>query len=133
MSDNIDPIVAYLIIRESLNMSPGKIAAQCSHGMKNLMLHYFKAQIVTAKFHDIPNNDTQYIKITSEWLAKNSRTVVLRASDSEWDKIKIVYPGAIVVKDLGLTEVQPYSETCLALWPQLKSSRDKVIKRLQVL
>ncbi len=36
MSD-LDPYVMYIVVRESLNLSPGKVGAQCGHAVEYLM------------------------------------------------------------------------------------------------
>lgn len=139
-----DPIVMYLIVRESLGMSIGKTAAQCAHASQMLLL----------KFHDEYNTwealnvdpisgpicmpEPELLarwRIFDKWLATSFRKVVLRADDKEWLKIKdeILDSNSVVVVDAGLTEIASGSETVIGLWPILKSERSKLIKKLQVL
>lgn len=132
-----DPIVLYLIVREELNMSVGKTAAQVGHGVQYMLLHYFKASVLKAKTHDdsiFPKNEHEHIKLTTEWLGQGSRKVVLKADENEWGHIKAELGNDLfLVKDNGLTELQPGTETVMALNPMRKSTVPNRIKRLQVL
>lgn len=110
-------LVCYLIINESLNMSPGKIPAQTAHGIQLMLCNHFQTPTET----------------TTKWLLGDYKKVVLKADSKEWEKIKIEFPNAFVVKDLGYTEVPNGSETCICLFPMEKSQAPKIIKRLQTL
>lgn len=150
-----DPIVMYLIVRESLDMSIGKTAAQTAHASQMLTLKYFDLKELStsiqrqmnpiinsppegeelAKLKAAYAHISRPISIMGEWLQGSFRKVVLRASDKEWDKISnqlTDYMGVMVV-DAGLTEIAAGSETVIGLWPMRKSQRPKIIQRLQVL
>ena len=136
-----DPIVMYLIIKESLGMSAGKTAAQCSHAACSLVQNYFlqKENIRGAIqsgldiLYDFGFTEESFIMM-QEWFKGSYRKVVLRASDGEFEKVKNLYQEkCVVIIDNGLTEIAAGSETCIGLFPQRKSQRDKVIKRLQAL
>ncbi len=118
-ADQEDPLIMYFVVRESLNMSPGKIAVQVAHSSQMILLHYYKAE---------PSDETMTV-----WLNTSFRKGLLRADDKEWEKIKGSEIRCWVVKDAGLTEVAQGSETVLVLWPMLKSQRPKLIKRLRLL
>ena len=120
-----DPIVCYLIIRESLGMSIGKTAAQAAHGSQMLTLQYMDLK---QKLLDI-----EKISIFEKWINSGIRKVVLKADDKEWVKLKEEFPEAVIIKDHGLTEIEAGSETCIALFPTYKSQRSKLIQRLQTL
>lgn len=150
-----DPIVMYLIVHESLNMSTGKTAAQCAHASQMLTLKYFEMKELSSSIqkrmqpvlNTPPEGDhmerlkTTYttmakpISIMGEWLNSSFRKVVLRANDKEWAKLKeeFKYPNMVIVVDAGLTEIPSGSETVLGLWPMRKSQRSQSISRLQVL
>lgn len=136
MADNDDPIVQYLIVNTSLNMSSGKVCAQCGHAVQHIMLEFFKLEIISAKkkleIH-LPDDLTEHMQLTAEWISHGSRKVVLRADDKEFEKVKEEFgTNCYCVKDEGHTQVAPGSETVIALWPQHKSQVSKTIKRLQV-
>ena len=115
-----DPTVMYLIVRESLNMSLGKTGAQIGHAVGMLHLHYNNSQ------------DIDMISIFKDWQEESFRKIVLRAKDKDWEKLKAELI-CVVVRDAGLTEVEPGSETVIGVWPMKKSDRPKILKRLQVL
>lgn len=145
-----DPIVMYLIVHETLNMSMGKTAAQCAHASQMLTLDYFekkdKSRALQKKIQETTDPDElnvmkgiyaehgRKLSIFGEWLQGSFRKVVLRADDKEWAKIQNDYGGhMIMVVDAGLTEIAPGSETVIGLWPMRKSQAPKTIKKLQVL
>ena len=143
-----DPIVMYLIVRESLGISIGKIGAQCAHASQMLQLKYNQFEKVVTNFDCLENIgvppsfeekkefdlvNSQYV-IFNKWLDSSFRKVVLRADDKEWAKLKETFKdNMVVVIDAGLTELEPGSETVIGLWPMYKSQAPKLLKRLQVL
>lgn len=134
-----DPIIMYLIVRESLNMGVGKTAAQCAHASQMLLLKYLGLQQsfdYTAAAHDEPHMKEAFYSLVTfkTWLDSSFRKVVLKADDKEWAKLKeAMTPMDVVVVDAGLTEIEPGSETVIGLHPVNKSLVSKVVKRLQVL
>lgn len=126
----------YLIVRESLGMGVGKIAAQCAHAAQMLTIKFWELgnseRERFAEQHTIGHQEQDFLQIFSDWLNTSFRKVVLRANDKEWIKLKEI-PNHIVVVDSGLTEVAPNSETVIGLWPMLKSQRTKALTKLQAL
>ena len=130
-----DPIVMYLVVRESLGMGVGKTAAQCAHATQILTLNYIReladdAESILDGTNTIGLNSE--LLIFKNWLNSSFRKVVLRADDKEWEKLKQL-PNHVLVVDSGKTEIAPGSETCIGFWPMLKSERPKLLTRLQAL
>lgn len=126
-------LVVYSLVRESLNMSVGKVAGQCQHAIQYLMqkwnLDYFAS---INNNHEIEKKSNFQIRMCA-WLNSDTHTkVVLGVSDKEWDKLKEEY-DFIYVTDAGKTEIAVGSETVAILYPMLRSERSKVLKRCQVL
>ncbi len=139
-ANQTDPIVMYLIVRESLGMGMGKTAAQCAHAAQMLCMKYTKLQ----QRKVLSNEQIEAKNIYKEWLDGSFRKVVLKADDKEWEKVKAEFSPIqpidefrfqrfVLVVDAGLTEIAPMSETVMGLWPMRKSQVPKLIKRLQVL
>jgi peptidyl-tRNA hydrolase len=148
-----DPIVMYMIVRESLGMSTGKACAQCGHAASLVTFNYMDlqdaARVIRKQleplFQPLPTGKeaavlkAQYaemsrrLSIVGEWRKTGYRKVTLRASDKEWEKVKADYPHDVMVVDAGLTEIPSGSETVIGLWPMRKSEATKTIKKLQVL
>lgn len=135
-STAIDSIVMYLIVRKSLGMSVGKVAAQCGHAVQMLTVNYFDLE------NQARNNPAPVLAhLTSQpplsifeaWLKNDYTKIVLGANENEWEKIKCQLKDIVIVRDNGLTEVAPNTETVIGIPPMLKSSAPKVIKKLQVL
>lgn len=150
-----DPWIMYLIVRESLNMTPGKIAAQVGHAVGIIDVYYmsFVAEIdmmyLSAISEDIfatkiencislPEKERleKFLLPKTEsfeqWKNNSFRKIVLRADDKEWEKAKRQLDCYLVV-DAGLTQVETGSETVIGLWPMLKSSVPPLVKRLRLL
>ena len=129
-----DPIIMYLIVRESLNMSIGKTAAQCAHASQMLLLNHFD---LMQKDHCgwASIEEKNITTIFTEWLDTSFRKVVLKADEKEWIKLKtqLSKEQFVVVVDVGLTELAPQTETVIGIIPMRKSEAPKLIKRLQVL
>lgn len=139
--NQIDPWIMYLIVRETLNMGVGKIAAQTGHAVGIIYEDYesLDKELDFLSFGDqIPEEkkrlkfvDDKCYRFTS-WKGKSFRKIVLKADDKEWEKLKRQLECYLVV-DAGLTEVEAGSETVIALWPMLKSLAPPIIKRLRLL
>jgi len=129
-----DPIIMYLIVRESLGMGAGKIAAQCAHAAQMILLKYMQFEKDEHTNKLLPFSRDKYDIIT-EWLDHSFRKVILGADESKWNKIKteIQEKDRVIVIDAGLTEVEPGSETVIGLIPMHKSNAPKIIKRLKAL
>lgn len=144
--DQEDPIVMYLIVRESLGMGIGKTAAQCAHASQMLQLKFneLEKQLIELEnleqtFGSLNGKENQewdllqpQFYIFSKWLDSSFRKVVLRADDKEWEKLKQL-PNRVVVVDAGLTEIAAGSETVIGFMPMRKSERPKILTKLQVL
>lgn len=134
-----DPIIMYLIVRESLGMGMGKTAAQCAHASQMLLLKHIETD-ADVNWTLVAHGDidekirSERVMLFKSWLNSSFRKVVLKADDKEWAKIKVdLEDGDVVVVDAGLTEVEPGSETVIGMHPMHKSLVGKLIKRLQVL
>lgn len=135
-----DPIVVYVIIRKSLNMGVGKIAAQVHHVAKILMLAF--ARLVNLyeccdwgsgqRVDQLNDKQRALHTITNKWIKSSFRTIILVANDKQWEKLKEEV-NVFVVRDAGLTEVEPGSETVMSTWPMYKSQAPKIIQKLQTL
>jgi len=124
-----DPIIMYLIVRVSLEMSVGKIAAQCGHAVGML----------ESKFNELDRqgfsgwHEPGDLAIYQHWKNNSFRKVVLAGKEKDWEKLKASILQRVVVVDAGLTEITPGSETVIGLWPMHKSQAPKAVQRCQVL
>lgn len=133
-----DPIIMYLVVRTSLEMSIGKTVAQGGHAVQMLQLKYDvlnKTCDWVATSHGEPSAKriAEDVMLYQTWMGKSFRKVVLACKDKDWEKIKAAVPNHVVVVDAGLTEIAAGSETVLGLWPMYKSQAPKAVQRLQVL
>lgn len=144
-SNENDHLVMYFIVRESLNMSLGKTAAQVGHAAQMILLEYFSMKSIqnTILFDSTEEMDEfknklyrmqHWLNDKIDWLENNIkssfRKVILRADEKEWVKIKNELKPIIVV-DAGFTELEPNTETVMVLFPLFKNECPKAIKKLQ--
>jgi len=142
-----DPIVMYLIVRTSLEMSMGKTAAQVGHAVGMLQIKFNEIENRLDELEDIQSTfgsltgsenlefdltHPQYV-VYKEWLDTSYRKVTLACKDKDWEKVKEARLNHVLVIDAGLTEIASGSETVIGLWPMRKSQAPKIIQRLQVL
>jgi PTH2 family peptidyl-tRNA hydrolase len=126
-----DPWVQYIIINKDLEMGCGKIAAQVGHGCGMHILKYKEISNL-AIAHLIGDDRKIKIKNTLHWIEESFRKITKVAHKKEFDKIKeLTEVDCFMVKDAGLTEIEPGSETVLVCWPIKRSQCPKIIHKLQ--
>jgi peptidyl-tRNA hydrolase len=139
--DEQDPIAMYLIVNEELieEMGLGKCSAQVGHAVSMLMLKYHKLDkrydeyIQEVGAYNPFADYNQYV-LWTDWLHNGIRKITLKADRGEWGKLKNEFKETMVlVRDAGLTILEPGSETVIGLPPMKKSQRPKILQRLQVL
>lgn len=108
-------LVQYYIVNKDLNMSTGKIAAQCCHGSMLIALR------------------DQSDKKFQLWKSTAMRKVVLKGTLKEIKKIKELIPNSILIIDNGYTEIEPNSETVLVLPVMTREESRKIVGRLRLL
>jgi peptidyl-tRNA hydrolase len=137
-----DPIVMYLIVRESLNMSMGKTADQVGHAVQLILQDIYQINQYPEYRDPLNDKEHQIIDLFDIWNKSDYRKVVLKADDKEFEKVKQhffscsssdPYLDMVLVKDNGLTEISAGSETVIGLFPMKKSDCPKVVKKLQLL
>lgn len=138
-----DPWCMYLVVRDSLGMSVGKTAAQVGHAVGILYGQFYK---LDKHIQKLMSRTTIRVPLTEDerkelilydefysWQNNSFRKIVLKAKDSQWDRLKNLESAAYVVRDAGLTEIEPGSETVIGFWPMRKSQRANLLRKLQVL
>lgn len=132
--DQEDPWIMYLIVNDDLNMSAGKIAAQVGHavGMMYGYYQYLDSNLEYAACGYGELSDFNGIKSFKSWKNDSFRKVVLKAKNSKWEKLKDQLK-CFVVRDAGLTEIDPGSETVIGVWPMKRSERPNILRKLQTL
>lgn len=123
-----DPIAMYIIVKKSLKMSPGKMAAQVAHGAQMILIRYYEL----LKNDDGSLENFRKCASMGVWIKKSFRKIVLKASDAEFERAKNEL-NCVVVRDAGLTELDPKTETVVCTWPMKKSKCPKFLTRLRVL
>ncbi|MEM3430988.1 MAG: peptidyl-tRNA hydrolase Pth2 [Candidatus Micrarchaeia archaeon] len=110
-----------IVFREDLKIGKGKLAAHAAHAAVTGFLKVEKK-----------NN-----QLTTEWLNSGQKKVILKVkteSDliSLYEKIKNIIPSELI-RDAGLTQVEPGTITCLVIGPWYDEEIDKYTKDLKLL
>src|SRR5690349_11887035 len=93
-SSEIDPYAMYIIFREELNMSVGKLGSQIGHGVQLAIEHF-------GSIENTANSDYSY-ELTPEeknlwdryleWHQTGFTKITVKADDKEWKKLKETIP-----------------------------------------
>ena len=110
-----------IVVREDLDISEGKRAAQVAHAAVS-------AARESRKEHAIWYRD---------WIAEGQRKVVLRARDLNEllelrDRAHGLNLPVATIDDAGLTELPPGTTTCIGIGPAPEHLVDQVTRRLQL-
>jgi len=130
-------IKQFIIIREDLDMSPGKMGAQISHAAKKVWFDKFKESEIT-----LPDGDyvTQYsFKATQEevdWMEGGFTTILKRIKNEDkllkaYEKAKEAGLNCTLIKDAGLTELDGENYTAIAIGPNHVDKCMPIVKRLR--
>jgi peptidyl-tRNA hydrolase, PTH2 family len=126
-----DPIIQYYIVRTDVPMSIGKAGAQIAHAAQMFVFGYLNMK---SRCDVQPQGGKPLVltQITEEWMNGSFRKVFLGGKKKDFEKIKNTL-DVFLVRDAGLTEVEPGTETVLVTWPMRKNQQPKLLARLRVL
>ena len=107
-----------VLVREDLNLSPGKLAAQVAHAAVQCALH----------------SDRMLI---SDWISLGAKKVVLKVkNEAELSKYQTAARSAGLktqtITDAGRNEVEEGTETCLGIGPAVSDKIDEVTSSLEM-
>ena len=111
-------IKQYIIIREDLNMSPGKIAAQSIHAAYGYIRSNGFNSELTNYLNGLP------IIIVKKVKSKEKLMNVLSAAQKAGIKTGIQI-------DAGLTEIEPDTVTAISIGPDTVEKCEPIVKRLR--
>ena len=108
-----------IVVRNDLKLGKGKIAAQAAH-----------ASLEAYKKADREN--------VFGWENTGNKKIVLKVSDEKellevFEKLKQAKLKPVLIKDAGLTEVEPGTTTCLGVGPVEEKEVDKITGKLKML
>lgn len=116
----MDELVIYLIVRNDLKMSKGKIAAQCGHAIQWLTINGMNKDLF--KLYLTGDHPKIVLKINSE-----------EEMDKLYYKCKKMHFNCYQVIDAGRTQVPPNSKTVLGIGPVERGKAPGIIKILKLL
>jgi len=117
MSPNPDELVMYLIIRDDLGMSPGKIAAQAGHAVQLAMRAAEKS------------DDARHMLVDCQLPEDRDAKLLLKLID-ELYRAQVLF---VRVVDEGRTQIPAGSVTAVAVQPLPKSQMRSFVGKLKLL
>ena len=122
MSTPLSEVTMVLVTRDDLNLSKGKLAAQCSHAAVNCAIKARK----------------KAVRLYERWNNVGARKIVVRADDEA--HLRQLYAKALtaglvcdLVKDAGHTEIPPGTVTVLGIGPSPRLAVDAITGDLKLL
>lgn len=127
----------YIIIREDLGMSTGKIAAQASHSSMKVFFDKFEET-------EVENDDGEFKKAflftpTPEeklWINGLFTKIVKKVKNEyqllkAYEKAKELGLNCSLIKDAGLTELKGENYTAIAIGPNYIDKCEPVVKKIR--
>ncbi|MHC1581138.1 peptidyl-tRNA hydrolase Pth2 [Methanopyrus sp.] len=110
-----------IVVRGDLDLSRGKLAAQVAHAAVGALL---RARELGAP--------------VDEWLEEGQKKVVVRCEDERelmerYERARELGLPAFLVRDAGLTELEPGTVTCVGIGPEREERVDRVTGDLPLL
>ena len=121
LTENFE-IKQVLVVRTDLGMGRGKMAVQCSHAAVS------SAELARTKFRD------WYDK----WMREGQAKIALKVKDEDQllelvKRARGIPIPSFIVRDMGLTQVQAGTITCLGLGPAPVKTVDILTGKLRLL
>lgn len=107
-----------VLVREDLNMSCGKLAVQVAHAAVECAL----------------SSDKEIVK---KWVDEGGKKVVLKVKDLNellkyYELAKEKGLNVVIIRDAGLTELEPGTITCIGIGPDEEEKIDEVTGNLKL-
>lgn len=126
-----DELIQYIVINSALDMSPGKIGAQCGHAVSLMCMKYCALKRIQPVW---PPGGDLYNKIVrvESWAENNYTKIIKKAKGKQFQALKEL-GGEFVVVDLGRTELDGENETAIGFWPMRREECPKELEKLRLL
>jgi PTH2 family peptidyl-tRNA hydrolase len=127
----------YLIIREDLNMSTGKIAAQAAHASSKIFFDKMKKEINTpglgasTYLHSFEASEEEMLWIEGQFTkivkkVKNENQLLKTYNEAKQSGLNVS-----LILDAGLTELEGENYTAIAIGPNYVEDCEPIVKKLR--
>lgn len=127
----------YIIIREDLGMSPGKLASQASHSSMKVFFDKFEETEVECDNGEFKKAFLFTSTLEEELWIKGLFTKIVKKVKNEsqllkaYEKAKELGLNCSLIKDVGLTELQGENYTAVAVGPNYVDKCEPIVKKLR--
>lgn len=127
----------YIIIREDLGMSIGKLASQAAHSSMKVFFDKFEETEVECDNGEFKKAVLFTLTLEEELWIKGLFTKIVKKVKNEfqllkaYEKAKELGLNCSLIKDAGLTELQGENYTAVAIGPNYVDKCEPVVKKLR--
>jgi peptidyl-tRNA hydrolase, PTH2 family len=127
----------YIIIREELGMSPGKLASQASHSSMKVFFDKFEETEVECDNGEFKKAFLFTSTLEEELWIKGLFTKIVKKVKNEsqllkaYEKAKELGLNCSLIKDAGLTELKGENYTAVAIGPNYVDKCEPIVKKLR--
>lgn len=141
IEETLDEMVVYLVVNTDLGMGVGKTAAQVGHAVHYLgqkrdeiLATLDKAWWSASARPHLGSVEQQALDFNRWHNSETIAKIVLAADAKAFATVKAEFDGrCVIVRDAGRTEIPSGSKTVIGIYPMLKSTAPKTLKRLRLL
>lgn len=108
----------YILVNDDIEISKGKLAGQVGHAVNELIYDCFK-------------NDTHIFYIIDDYMENGQKKIILKCPQRKLEELEV--EGYIAIRDLGLTDLEPNTLTCVNLGIFDEENVPRFVKRLRLL
>lgn len=118
----MEEIKQVIVVRKDIKMGTGKIASQVAHAS---LMSFLKMQSIDKD-------------LTEKWLREGEKKIIVKTKTYEEfqsikEELKSNRVPFVVVTDMGLTQVEPGTETAIGIGPYIGDKVDKITGKLKLL
>jgi hypothetical protein len=130
---NVDePIVLYIVLRQSLQLNKYQTAHFTADAVQQLLIRYFTLQVLAVKTGDKLASvcKPDHLNTTTMWLGAQSPKRIVSADEDTWAKIKSQFALGMDLLCVKEKIVEPNTEAALVFWPTRESCLPNFITEL---
>lgn len=114
--------VFYILVNKDVKMTPGKLGAQCGHPVAEMLFQSLENKEII-DYRDAAKTVMSRVRyqkdfsdLVNNWRLEGQIKIILSAPQELLESIEEL-EGVFPIRDLGLTELEPNTLTCIGIGP----------------